>query len=799
MKKKYYSQVIYEAAQAGELDTSIEESNIDKKAARRFWAGRKGTGWGGTGKGGYMESLDVGYGFGETPENEVDQLLQLYLKYQGEKMQQLTQLSHEASYDLFDKIAQQSRKNNPDTTFTNYTPSPKEMGIARRELEWYLLPKTEGTPSQNASKEQNKKWVEAALRKLPIHKWNNPKLKHEFYTSYGQAHAGFALKLANELNLKGDDYKRLTQLDFRGAKGHTFKGTGADRKSVELTEYSESFKATDAGMQTYVSDQDPDAPALRKYPSLSGYPQSDTAFNNSIMIPFNYEIGGKGEGGAMDTMKETTGDKFTPDKKLLTAVFNKNNIDDVYPKAFQEYQRIRRNEKNEYFREKGLFTQQIDLDSPAVLLNNEQEVINFIKWMQREVNQELEELNRLDVKEGWATSPFAGSPHSWEAAYPQFAAHPPTLEQTKYGKKLRYGPEGPISTAHQYLAGGKNWAAPGKVGWERGLMDHKQEIIQGFLGDFNILQGEFGYVTDQMWSYIKKPEGDGVTDWEKKHGKWGFKWEDKLKRGKDIYFPIHTKEGEQGLLKITVRATVQEDNRSAPPSKLKEGVTTATRRVRTHIKLTVSDIEFHYNVKNTLEQEEVRYLRFAEGATAFDSYMTTAWMNGAAAIYQGGAMMTHAGVGARMFMGDRTPANSVGFFTSTISTDDFAQRLKELVDIGAKQWFGARDGFGGYFNLNDMEGGAFKEWAQVWNGEATKIEKTINKNIQHKWALWLDQYAGGGATAPPPRVAKTWEGPIKLGPFVHSTKYLGAAQSLGMRPHGYYTLGGTKQSLLSDY
>ncbi len=63
----------------------------------------------------------------------------------------------------------------------------------------------------------------------------------------------------------------------------------------------------------------------------------------------------------------------------------------------------------------------------------------------------------------------------------------------------------------------------------------------------------------------------------------------------------------------------------------------------------------------------------------------------------------------------------------------------------------------------------------------------------------MSQYAGGGATAPPPRVAKTWEGPIKLGPFVHSTKYLGAAQSLGMRPHGYYTLGGTKQSLLSDY
>ena len=45
MKKKYYSQVVYDAAQAGDLDTSIEESNIDKKAARRLWAGLEGT-WG---------------------------------------------------------------------------------------------------------------------------------------------------------------------------------------------------------------------------------------------------------------------------------------------------------------------------------------------------------------------------------------------------------------------------------------------------------------------------------------------------------------------------------------------------------------------------------------------------------------------------------------------------------------------------------------------------------------------------------------------------------------------------------
>ena len=806
MKKKYYSQVVYDAAQAGDLDTSIEESNIDKKAARRLWAGREGTGWGGTGKGGYMESLDAGVG--SPVEDEVDQLMQMYLKYQGDKMEQLTRLSHEATYDLFDRVAEQSRKNNPDTTFTNYVPSPKDMGIKQHEMQWYLQPGLIGTPASDATASQKKQWVQAALRSLPIHKWNNPKLKTEYYTSYGEAHAEFAVKLASELNLKGDDYKRLTSLDSRGPRMHTTTGKGKDARSIELAEYSENFKETDANMGKYVSDQDPDAPALRKYPSLSGYPQSDTAFNNSIMIPFNYEIGGKGEGGAFDT-QSALGDKFSPKKKLLTSVFEKKSIDDLYPKAFQRYQLMRRIDVNEYFRDKGLLTSQLSPDEPAVVLDSEAEVIKFIKWMEKEVNDELAELNRMEMKEGWGA--FAGSPHAWEAAYPQFGAHPPQImgdiitdpitgkARSPTGKKPQYGPEGPISTSHLYLAGGAGWAQPGKLGWKRGLADHKQEIIEGFLGDFQILGEEFGYKADQLWSYIKKPEGDDVTEWESKHGKWGYKWQKKLDRGKDLYFPLRTKDGESGLVKVTIRATVQEDNTTAPPSKLKEGVTTSPQRVRTHFKLTMTDVQFYPNLKNTLEQEELRTIKHAEGQAAFDSYVATAWGHGASAIYQGAAMMTHAGVGTRMFMGDRTPANSIGFYTSTISTKDFAQRLKDLVDIAAKSWFGAPDGFGGYFNLNEMEGGAFKEWAQVWNGEASKIEKTVNKKIQSKWALWLDQYAGGGATAPPPRVAKSWEGPIKLGPFVHSTKYLGQAQSIGRRPHGYYTLGGTKQSLLSDY
>ena len=41
MRKKYYSQMVYQGAKDGRLETSINEGDPNKRAARRFWAGRK--------------------------------------------------------------------------------------------------------------------------------------------------------------------------------------------------------------------------------------------------------------------------------------------------------------------------------------------------------------------------------------------------------------------------------------------------------------------------------------------------------------------------------------------------------------------------------------------------------------------------------------------------------------------------------------------------------------------------------------------------------------------------------------
>ena len=72
--------------------------------------------------------------------------------------------------------------------------------------------------------------------------------------------------------------------------------------------------------------------------------------------------------------------------------------------------------------------------------------------------------------------------------------------------------------------------------------------------------------------------------------------------------------------------------------------------------------------------------------------------------------------------------------------------------------------------------------SEAHTGKATYI-------IEAQWKEWVATYAGGGVTAAPPSLARAWAGPVRLGPFIHSTKYLGQAQNVGRRPHGYYVQG----------
>ena len=748
MKKKYYSQIVYEAAQAGDLDTSIDEPNVDKKAARRLWAGKTGTGWAGTGKGGYMKDLDPGVRKFKDKGN-VDELMQMYLQYQTDKMQVLKKKSHESTVDLFRKVANASTDNiPPDLSFQNYIPAQNEMGIDRSEVSAYLRPFTgNDTPPRNASMADQKQYVMDAIRKYQAkYRDTNPtmdvmghlgadpsRIVSIFGSPMGDADGKFAQELASlkRGELSSDDYQRLTTssrfLNVGGLRGR---------------DYAESFQDVGTHVRDYFDPLDDayakgDSEMVREFEEARGYQNH------------------KGDGGTL----QTSDGEFINLSKPIVSEFKRERIEDKFPLAYQEYKKQAIDVRNMKARNAGQLLNQ-RTDAAEVLLNNESEVRSFIRWMEREINQQQTEENTYLSKAG--TGFFEGI-----SIYKKDGGLLGTPGTTwKYARdslgEFKRGIKDVSDTLQETMAQG---------GW-------RGEIIEGFLGDFDVLSNEYGYKLNQYWDYVKGDSSKG----ERAGMKW--KYESRLTRGVDMYFPLQTKKGAPGLIQVKVRGKVEEgtDPNKMPTSGL-------PGKHRSYIKLVIEDITYLPDLPFTIGDIEVGLAKDEQAQKAFEAIVNEMMTQGVASLYQGGAMMTHTGMGARMFMGDRSPVNSVGFFTSTVSTGDFADRLQFLVNEACKGWFGAPDGFGGYFDLSATEGGAFKEWAMKWDAESKQLEKDINRRIAMKWEMWLDQYAGGGKTAAPPSIAKSWGGPIKLGPFVHSTKYFGQAQSVGRRPHGYYVQG----------
>ena len=769
LRKKYYSQVVYEASKAGELNTSINEPNIDKKAAKRLWAGRQGTGYKGTGKGGYMQELDPGVD--SVPAGDTDALMQMYLKYQTEKVQVLTKKSHMSTVDLFRRIANASTDNiPPELSFQNYMPAPRDMGVSKDQASSYLRPYGPGdtAPPANTSSKEQKAYVEKSIRNFQS-KYRDEQPNMEHMGHLGGDPSSIEYTFASAIgDAQGSFARHLSTLGLFGKKSDGYPLTNDDYTRLTSTRsqnYQASVKATDVAGN----------PLGSKYeiiPQDVGVHLSDYAEEEHYGNPLGPR-GGKGaapsigpsskEGSGIITDGGTTkfpDNQFYQLERPLVTQFKRDKIEDLFPKSFKAFQKERLGIHNMKARNEGMLLNQ-ELDYTTVELNNESDVREFINWMRFELNKEQSDLNSYFGRPGKGI-----------------------LEGMTIYKKDGglIGTKGDMSVPSGY-----DINARGE--WKRGLKDmsssldtitsaggHKAEIIKGFLGDFTILSDEYGYKMNQTWEYIKGSEGE--------KGGMGWKNQSRLERGVDMFFPLNTPKGQPGLINVKVRARVIEGtDPQKMPSVGKSGMH------RTYVQLMIEDINYIPDLPRGLQEEEVVSIKREQSQVAYNIAMDEFYRNGATAIYQGGAMMTHAGVGSKMFMGDRSPVNSVGFFTSTVSTGDFADRLQFLVNEACGQWFGDPEGFEGFFDLHQMEGGAFREWAVKWDAEARQLEKDINKKIQMKWSLWLDQYAGGGKTAAPPSIAKSWGGPIKLGPFVHSTKYFGQAQSIGRRPHGYYVQG----------
>ena len=762
MRKRYYSQVVYDATMDGSIETSIQEPDPNQRAARRLWAGRAGTGWNGTGRGGYMESLQPG-----TPETEgtglgsaakeADLLMQVYLEKQAEKMHILKGKSEQATADLFKKVAEHAQKVAPDKNlgFKEYLPSFEKRGIPFNKFKDYLRPEL----SEQVTK---KEWIENAVRKINTSLYRPKGLspnKSSLYTSYGSVQGEFAEKLAGAHpdKFSVEDYRRITTMKDpnKGPTMYSRQPTKID-KFGQISGFDEKDIKNEDGFSDYV-----DIPHYgQQYGPRSGGQTSRVPEGGN-------RVGGRGGQGG--EQQYSTNQERAPQHPKYS-IFEKRTLDEMFPKAWQEYSKQKRLMMDEVHKNSGQLLNQKGADAPyPVQVGNVAEAREFVKWMVKTVNDEQAKLN--------AITPPSGPMHPYDKNWKMENWSTKIPSMSKF--KGDYGSFGGFSTTHQYLAGGIS------AGMRKNVNDYKAEIVKGFGRDFGILNDEVRYLKSNDWLPLK--------DRDTGKSNWLWKNQQREKRGVDMYIPVH-----RGLLKIHVSVKIVPENRGtkksqAPTRAYAKLDVYAERRGKPQVTsagVEVSDPHFIPDVSLDIQDEEIFQMKGEEAHKRWVASVENFYTQGAMSQYMGGTMITQGGGASRMFMGDMSPAQSVGFFTNTKSTGDFADQLKTLVDIGAKEWWQASDGFNGYFDLDQMEGGAFKEWAIKWQAESNELEDSINKDIENRWAMWVSQYAGGGATAPAPRIAKSWDGAVKLGPFVHSTKSLEQTKTVGMRPHGYYRQGG---------
>ena len=726
MKKKYYSQVVYESTMDGSIQTSIREANPNRRAARRLWAGRAGTGWNGTGRGGYMDSLQPGVpetqgtGLG-SPKKESDLLMQVYLEKQAEKMHVLKGKSQQATQDLFRRIAEHSDKTTgvADLSSKGYIPSYKDAGVSFSDLQNYIRPYLDGSPPpKNAPRSQQKAWVEKAIRKFEakggVGGTQHGARNSSFFSPLGQAQHQYAEHLAQTKPgfFNVSERRRLLASSLQRETLSSWNKDGL----------YEDFDTIDGFMDYEAADEyygRPEGPR-------SGRDQGVTQKPNNQNFT--------GDGGALIGADNTE----IASQTSLRNMFRKRTVSELYPQAWQKFQAEKRINANKLEREEGRLLNQSSSVPTSVQVSSVQEATEFIRWMQKTLNAEQKRLNEVTLESSY----FFGPSKS------------PTRVTGMDDFKGTYGQPGGYTDTMRYITRG-------------GLGNYKQEIAKGMTADYKLLNGE--YLMFNKFGLLKDPKAG--TE------RWLFKNEERERRGVDMYFPQ-----QGGLLRVHISARIV-------PEVSYKAQGTSPARAYVAIDIPKNGIKFIPDVELSLAEVEVQAQKADEGAIAFKNVTEEFWRNGLKATYMGAAMTTQAGESSRMFLGDRSPVNSVGFFTSTVTQDDFASQLKSLVDISAKEWWSDNTGFNSFFDLHEMEGGAFKEWALKWEEESRSLQNSINQRIEQKWKQWVSEYAGGGVTAAPPSIAKSWAAPVKLGPFVHSTKYLGQAQSVGRRKHGYYIQG----------
>ena len=790
MKKMYYSWVVHQAAQRGELETSIQnEGDVDELAARRFWAGRRGTGWKGEGKGGYMQSLDPGavndggYGTGlDSAAAEAEALMKTYMRYiYGQLEMPLEDMSRVASADLINKIGSAAVKQMNKATWSNQVPPTHTF---HNPGSFYLPPFD--IPDDGVGEA-----VDIMVRAYFRHYVNDPKVISHTYspklnTASPEVQIRHATKVSKSIMAQHKDEQR-----FEG-------GLTSEEMALEKDRLTSMYSELNWG----------DGSFLVKNTNPEAFDLSSVKGKNVTVKKFlekGPEAGPLRYVKFMDKGLENIFPQFTDKwlainpKKGLTEM---NNVEHYVKDLQRELNRaiiLDRNKLSDEiygsktpFRKSlpGLktatsrFLKELTQDAKNQIMNGYNKLLSVPK------SQGQYKSKRTGLQK-YKTGPVTKLPKFFESKHG--GAGPrrgggggvrPTPLKSYYKKLLSDIKNKPDEVAK------RDWWVRDWKGMQQRLELGRKTIggmqkAQPYTRIFITKKGERKDIVSEIYSAVMAPFNAMKGGLEMQAHSEKVRALPKEQRGWDMYVPHPL-----GLLRLRMKTFwFQGKMNFGKNATIAPGRTNASSVGRWMIQIKP---KIFYDIKKDIRRTCVEVKRGRGAVAKWIAVMKSNKDLEMGAILNDSTIRSSFAVRQNILLGGSGPTQTMGAFVDTVVPEELAERLAFIVNTAATAWF-MGPGMGKIMDLDGMEGGEFKSWALKWDKQATAVQKRTNSEMHRKWANWVEQYVGGGKTGMRPSEAKTWHPPLFLGPFVHSLKYLGyGAKKWSPVGGGYYEMPSMK-------
>lgn len=741
MKKKYYSWLVYEAAQKGQLDTSIKDASVDERAAKRFWAGRRGTGWKGTGKGGYMQSLDPGaaadggYGTGyDSAAKEAENLMKTYMQYIYRSIElPLENMSKVASADLINTIGKAAVKQMKKGSYKDQVPPMSTFHDSGR---FYV-------PPVDPPKDGTDEAIDMAVREYFKHFVSNPTMTRTSYNSVGPLHTS-TIQQAHSKIMEADIMKAFEDGGLDSAdvamEKERYNAMITELKynsnGKYLTRVSATKTTTVSGDKLIIKEYEPGSEPMKFVKFLDG----DLKKN---FPKFDASLGERGKGIKLTDEKKTIAyiNKMRATLNAEIRNYQKDLSKQIwgtkkpYSAPMQTYKKI----ENKFFKE-------LSVDIKHQMLNQYNSLIRLPKSQSKYGRTTNITKQPKYFQKGRQPSKYGTSSHT--SYYNNLSSQ---LSRAESGDSAAYRD---IMKRDWWVRDSKGMVSRLDLGAKAKERFRINNDFQHHLGrgnpSRNVAAGE---IYDQVMAPFFAAQ-------DNKHSESARSLDPK-QRGFDLYLNHSL-----GTLRLRVSMFYVKGKGWAIGQNPGRGKPSSEGMWQVSIVPTIL-----YGVEHDIKKTAFEYRKGTSTLARWQAVAKSTRDRGVTGKLNTTHINSSFTARANTLLGGAGPTQSVGAFVDSVVPVEMAERLQFLVNTAANNWFYG-PGMSQVMDLHGLEGGDFKNWAMKWDKEARAFQKSTNEEFEADWSRWV-MTIGGGATSQPPSVARAWHPPLFLGPFVHSMKYLG--------------------------